>query len=157
MDAKTAFTKKFQELMASGGHIVASILDSEGKLQISEIYGADLRDGTDLIISMFFSINNSPDFYRALAPQKKVAMVICSPFSMETYQVKGLIEEIGPITEESEAISNYWRENYLSCLQNIGVPQSAIDNVNYKSSHHFSMKIDQMFLQTPHRGTGGTL
>lgn len=157
MDAKLRFTKKFQELMASGGHLVASLVDGEGQLQVSEIYGGELKDGKDFIVSMFFSEHVAPDFYRALAPQKKASMVVCSPFSMETYQVKGVIEEIAGMNEEDNALSEYWRENYLLCLQNIGVPEGALSNIAYKATHRFGLKVSDIFMQTPQKGTGGAL
>lgn len=157
MDTKASFSKKFRELMASGGHLVASLVDAEGELQVSEIYGAELKEGGDLTINLFFSENVAPDFYRALASKKKAAIVICSPFNMEAYQVKGVIDEISILSEDNQAQADYWRENYLLCLKSIGVPQNAISHIAYRPTHCFGLIVNQIFMQTPEMGTGGEL
>lgn len=157
MDVKASFSKKFRELMASGGHLVASVVDAEGELQVSEIYGAELKESNDLTINLFFSESVAPDFYRSLTPEKKAAVVICSPFNMEAYQVKGVIDEISNLSEENQALGDYWRENYLLCLKSIGVPQTAINHIAYVPTHRFGLKVNQIFMQTPEMGTGGEL
>lgn len=154
MNTKIIFAERFQSLMETGGHILASLVDDNGELQGVEVYGSELL-GTELVAYVSTEVN--PEFFAGLKPQRKVACVICSPFSMESYQVKGTLIEVSPLENEDEEKSRYWRENYLLCLQTIGVPAGALEMVRYWPDHRFRLRIDQYFAQTPQKGTGEKL
>lgn len=157
MNTNETFSKKFEGLISSGGHIIGSLVDSEHQLQLGEIYGVETLSINPLILNLFVSSLGAPDFCRALEPSFQLAVVISSPFSMETYQVKGVITSIGEITEDQILRSQYWFENYTQYLQSIGVPEFGVKNLVCQPEQFVTLEVQQIFMQSPAQGTGGAL
>jgi hypothetical protein len=154
---RSDFYREFQRLIRSGAHLLCSLVDDQLNLQVSELYGAHIpRDASEDLL-FFFNSNVSPEFFAGLGRGKKLALVVSSPYNLETYQIKGSIKGVQPFGSEFQDEAAMWRENFLRCIQQIGVPQFAVENLIYEPDSCFSFSTEQIYFQTPQMGTGARL
>lgn len=156
MNKKMSFVPTFNRLISMGVHLAATYVDRHGLLQIAEIFGGYIDDPSqkDISLSFFTSATHAPTFFTELRNSSRIALVICSPQSMETLQIKGDVDSIHEFQLEEFSIYQTWQENYFDSIKSIGIPDSILLEMNYEPTHTIKMRITDIFMQTPAPGTG---
>jgi hypothetical protein len=156
MRTNTQFIQTFNRLLPMGMHMVATYVDKTGLLQVSEISGGYVEPGEneEVLLQLFVSSKNAPSFFEGLDAKLRLAVVLCSPQSFETHQVKGRIEGVRDFHVEEFSIYESWQENYFESIKSIGVSDSILQEVVYEPTHSIQLRVTDVFTQTPALGTG---
>jgi hypothetical protein len=83
-----------------------------------------------------------------------VALTLSRPYDHRSLQIKGRMLSLREGTEEDRAMQERWLAGFVEHLYIVGLPRSVVRTLKVFPSIAVTMRIDDLFVQTPGPGAG---
>jgi hypothetical protein len=84
----------------------------------------------------------------------RVALTLSRPYDHRSLQIKGLLVSLRDGTEEDRIKQERWLAGFVEHLYIVGLPRSVIRQLKIFPSVALTMRIEDVFVQTPGPGAG---
>lgn len=84
----------------------------------------------------------------------RAAVYASYPLDHRSYQIKGPVIEVAPAPDSARALIETYLETWASVLEVIGMPSEMARMLTHWPSIGLTLRIDELYLQTPGPGAG---
>ncbi len=137
--------------------IIGAIQDASSRPIISRSNGARLQDDGS-VIDIFISDAQWPDTIKNLKIGNPIAMTFCRASDYQTYQIKGIVEDVQPVDADDSAYAGRYADELQAVLESLGMLRGQIESIfGVEDLVRVRFRPSDVFLQTPGPGAGQRL
>jgi len=149
-------TPSIHRCLEPGLAVLVGTVDAHGVP--STCRGIALASDTNLeTVTVYVPVATSQDVIRNVALTKRIAVGACHPVSHRATQLKGMAIDARLAREDEAAYLRERLEAFADVLDSIGVPRRLTRSVAHWPAFAVTMKVDQVFDQTPGPNAGTRL
>ena len=147
----------YESILAQPLAFWAACTDQQNVVDVVRCIGLAPLNDYDTI-TFFIPEKYSENFIQNLYTNKPLTFLGCALVNYESYQYKGTFKSLRSCTEDEVEIQRLYMETFSDLTELIGLAKEPV----YKAYFHLpsvavSMKVDEIFEQTPRQGTGKLL
>ncbi len=120
------------------------------------VFGGRVDAATNRL-SVFLSAALSGTVTECLKATGKAAVTIGEPVHHETYQFKGDVVEVRPMTPDEEAVQDIFFSKMFAAMKSMGLPVEAWGMPPVRPGLTAVIQVTDIFAQTPGPGAGGRI
>lgn len=108
-------------------------------------------------VTVYVPMATSQDVMRNIATTRRVAITATNPVDHCSIQLKGVSLDARIARDDEEALVRARRDAFADLLSTIGIPHRVSQNVTYWPAFAVTVRVDEVFQQTPGPNAGTRL
>jgi hypothetical protein len=148
-------TQKLKEFLNQGLGMGLGTRGADLAPDFNRVLGAYAVDDDHVTIFI-----DEPSSWKALAnirDNQMMSIVGVNMITVESYQLKGKNTGIANLTEEQEQLFKLYMEDFDVTATKIGLPLGLVYRYPHSSMIAVTMEVNEIFEQTPKKGTGNKI
>ncbi len=144
------------DFLESGMSLLIASRDAENRPECGRAVG--LRVAADREhVTIFLAQATGSLLLRNLADNGQIAIVASHVVSHRTLQLKGSVVSLRPASDSEHALLADYLERFSKLLERVGLPRSIVSRLNNWPATAATMRVRELYEQTPGPGAGEPL
>ncbi len=149
-------TARLHRCLEPGLSVLVGTTDLQG--MPSTCRGIALASQEDLrLVTVFVPVATSHETIQNIAKTKRLAVTATHPIDHSSTQLKGTAVDVRLARDDEAAFVRARLDAYADVLDTVGVPRRLTRSVTHWPAFAVSVRVDQIFDQTPGPNAGGRL
>ena len=143
-------------VLEAGTTVVMASVDAHNVPSCCRAIALASTDGA-ATVTVYVPLATSQDVLRNIATARRLAVTVTNPIDHHSTQLKGVTLDARLAREDESAFVRARRDAVADNLDAIGIPRRVTQNVSCWPAFAVTMRVDEMFDQTPGPNAGARL